>query len=383
MVRYYSYRGLGLVGAAVLGLLAARGVARAEAVGAAVSEGPGVGGGRAGAAPLLEEAYRRKARGDLDGAVASFRRAQTVGADPQRVALEIGYLASGRGALGDARSHFAQAAAGPDPGLAAQARGELEVLPSRFAADVYFDSQGWYRQSGATLATDLVPTLRVRGYFQPSLDLDLRLYLFGQATRDTASRGRDSAGVPAIYADNHALTGAGLLLRLLDRHLGLFAQAGPAFNLIDDGRPAVALDVRAGMQLGLESAGCRPERGGASLRLSLCADLYAEGVYVSRFRHNLVGFSRAHLGVGYLLTGPVSWQLLLQARSSADRNADYYNNFADGGLVQRWRVLGAVPFDITAGLNAGRYFGRAGLDPAPSQLRYLDLRVLLATYLEL
>ena len=51
--------------------------------------------------------------------------------------------------------------------------------------------------------------------------------------------------------------------------------------------------------------------------------------------------------------------------------------------MQRWRLLGGLPLDLSLGVNAGRYFGRAGLDPAPPRLRYLDLRVLAATYLEL
>src|SRR5690348_16344594 len=58
---------------------------------------------------LLEQGYQRKATGDLDGAVASFQQARQAGADPQRVALEIGYLQTGRGSLGDARSQFAAA----------------------------------------------------------------------------------------------------------------------------------------------------------------------------------------------------------------------------------------------------------------------------------
>jgi hypothetical protein len=375
----FSYRSYGVVSGVVVAAAMAAGNGSALAESAAPVAGPVV---LAPSVALMQAAYRAKANGDLEGAARWFRLAQSAGADPQRVALEIGYAATDRGALGEAHAHFTDAAQGPDPALAAQARGALEVLPQRWWADVYAESQGWHRSRGASLATDLVPTVRARVYLRPSLDLDLQLYVYAQATRDTASRGRDAAGVPAIYADDYALAGGGLLLRLAQRRLGLFVQAGPAFNLLDDGRPAMTLDVRAGAQLAVESSGCRPERGGRRWRLSLCGDLYGEGVYVSRFRHNLIGFGRAHLGMGYLMTGPVAWQLLLQARGGGDRNADYYNNFADGGLVHRWRLLGRLPFDLTVGVNGGRYAGRAGLDPAPTQLRYLDLRVLAATYLE-
>ena len=178
------------------------------------------------------------------------------------------------------------------------------------------------------------------------------------------------------------MAGGGVLLRLAQRRLGLFAQAGPAFNLIDDGRPSRAFDLRGGAFFAGETAGCRPDRG-SGWGLTVCSDIYGEGIYVSRFRHNVIGFARAHLGLGYLVTGPVAWQLLFEGRASGDRNADYYNNFADGGVVQRWRVLGGLPLDLNLGVNAGRYFGRAGLDPAPARLGYVDLRVLAALYLEI
>jgi hypothetical protein len=366
MLSYGWYRGFAAAAMAAVVLASAGGVARATAT----------------SSSLLDEAYRKKASGDLEGAARSFQQARAAGADAQRVALEVGYLDRGRGALGAAQAQFASAADGPDPVLAEQARRELAVLPQRFSADLYADAQGWQRRSGHQLPTDLVPTVRLRGFLRPSLDLDLHLYVFAQVTRDTASRGRDGSGVPSIYADDYALTGGGLLLRLAGRRLGLFAQGGPAFNLLDDGRPGRTLDVRAGAAFADESAGCRPDRGGG-FGLSLCADLYSEAIYVSRFRHNVIGFARAHLGASYLQTGPVAWQLLLQGRASGDRNADYYNNLADGGVVQRWRLQGSFPLDVSLGLNAGRYFGRAGLDPAPARLRYLDLRLLAATYLEL
>ncbi len=333
-------------------------------------------------ARLLEEAYRRKATGDLSGAVFSFRQAQAAGADAQRVALELGYLENARGSLGDAHSHFAAAAEGPDGMVAAQARRELAVLPRRLTADLYGDAFGWRRTAGANAFTDVVPTVRVRAFFRPSFALDLHVYGYMQATRDAASRGRNAAGVPAVYADDYALIGGGLMLRLFDRHVGLFAQGGPAYNLLDDGRPRSALDLRGGLFFGAETAGCRPDPAGPAFRLDLCSDVYGEGVYVSRFQHNVIGFARAHLGASYLVTGPIAWQALLQLRSSGDRNADYYNNFADGGVAHRWRLMGALPFDLSAGVSAGRYFGRQGLDPLPGELRYLDLRLVAATQLE-
>jgi hypothetical protein len=332
---------------------------------------------------LLGEAYRAKASGDLQAAARSFEQARSAGADGQRTALELGYVHNGLGRVAAARAEFTSAAAGPDATLAGQARRELAQLPQRWWADVYAEAYGWQRAAGANQARDLVPTVRLRGHLRLAFAWDADAFLYAQGTRDTASRGRDQAGVPSLYADNHALAGAGLLVRTWQRRVGLFFQGGPAFNLIDDGRARLDWDVRGGAFLGLETAACRPgARAGVRLHLRFCADVYVDGTYASRFQHNVIGFARGHAGLAYLQTGPVAWQLLVGARSSVDHNADFYNNFADAGLFHRWRLGGPLPFDLVFGSAGGRYLGRSGRDPAPGELRYLDLRLLAVTYLE-
>ncbi|HEV8163054.1 MAG TPA: hypothetical protein VGR74_01140 [Actinomycetota bacterium] len=333
---------------------------------------------------LLADGYQRKSNRDFDGAAAAFSQARSAGADPQRVALELGYLRAALGEVGPARDQFYAAAGGPNLTLADQARREIDALPSRLWADIYADSYGWHRAAGGNPTTDLVPTVRARLHLRLTFAVDLQLYAYLQATRDVASRASSNAGVPEIYADNFAMGGAGLLLRVWQKRLGFFAQAGPAFNLmVGDGRPRLALDVRGGAFLFAESAGCRPDRaGGSGFGFWPCAELYSEGIYVSRFQHNVIGFARGGAAAGYLLTGPVAWQLLVESRAAVDRNRDYYNNFADVGGGHRWRLLGGVPIDLQAGVYAGRYFGRQGRDPAPQERRYVDLRVLAATYLE-
>src|SRR5258708_36584962 len=61
------------------------------------------------AAALLDEAYRRKAAHDDAGAAAAFTRARAAGADDQRVAMELGYLAPARGAVEAARPELGPA----------------------------------------------------------------------------------------------------------------------------------------------------------------------------------------------------------------------------------------------------------------------------------
>jgi hypothetical protein len=333
------------------------------------------------ATELLASAYDLKARGDRDGAIDAFIEARRAGAAPQRIALELAYVYLSLGQTAAARFELDAAAAGPDAVLARAARRQLDELPSTWWADVYAESYGWTRLRGETDSTDLVPTIRVRGLRRLADRADLHAYVFAQATRDLASRGFGAA-IPAIYADNRALTGGGMLLRLANRHVGLFAQVGPAITLIDDGHDAVELDVRGGAFLALASAACF-EQGGIIENETWCAELYGEAVYTSRFDHDVQGFARQRTSFTYVETGPVSWQFFGELRAAFDRNGDFYDNFLDAGIGPRWRLRRPIAIDLQIGGHVGAYLGRENRDPAPMQQDYLDLRAFATTYVEL
>ncbi len=331
----------------------------------------------------LDRAYRAKAEGDFEAARRAFVDALEHGADPQVVHLELGYLAMSRGSRQDARAHFEAAAAGPSADMAASARAQLRYLPSHFWMDVYFEGWAWYRFAGRESA-NLVPTLRLRAMWRPFLDVDLSAYVYGRITRDVASRGRGPTSLPLVYADNHALVGGGLLLRLLDGHLALFAQIGPAFNLLDDGRDVVSLDARVGAAGGINSDECvLPSYDGVRAFIGGCAEFYGEAVYVSRFDHDIVAMARGRLGLNFLQTGPVLWQPLFEARALVGKNGDYYNNLAELGVGHRWRLLEPFNVDLVTTLHGGVYYGVQNLDPVPDPPFYLELRALLTSYVEI
>jgi len=321
----------------------------------------------------LNAAYQLKASGDLGGAVEALRAARAAGAEPQRIALELAYTHLALGETGAARDELVTASRGPNAELAEQARAQLAALPGAWWADVYVESFGWRRMHGAVESTDLVPTVRVRGMRRLASSPELNVYVFAQATRDTSSRGVGAA-TPQIYADDRALAGGGVLVRMWHGRLGMFAQLGPAVPLIDDGRARVALDLRSGAYLALATAACS-QRAHAT-----CAEIYAESIYTSRFDHDVQAFARGRLARSYLDTGALGWQLFVEGRGAVDRNGDYYNNFVDVGAGPRWRLRTAVPVDLLLGGHVGRYLGRASRDPAPSSLEYADLRILATTY---
>jgi hypothetical protein len=276
----------------------------------------------------------------------------------------------GRSARRLARAAFALAALV----LAGAARSD----DLRLRRDVYADTFAWRRVSGANHDSDSVPTLRARALVRPLEAIPVEVYAFAQVTREMGSAGITSG---RIHADNRAMLGVGALLSLWQGRTGLFFQAGPALNLVDDGRARTLVDVRGGGFLGLELRGCSPTAG-SGLQLTPCADLYSDLLYLSRFDDDVAAFARARGGATWLVTGPIAWQALLEGRAAADRNHDFYDNFADGGVAHRWRLLKPLRVDVLVSGVVGRYRGVENVDPAPDPLRYVDLRLEAATYFE-
>ncbi len=331
----------------------------------------------------LQEGWRLAGELDHAGARRAFLTAAELGANGQLVSLELGYNAMARGDKHEAFAYFREAAQGPDPKRAAQAEAELEYLDGPLWGDIYGDTYGWWRLSPQR-RLDLIPMLRARAYWTPFGQLDLHAYAFLQASRDMASRSAGASGYPEIYADNSLMFGPGALARFLGRRVGVYAQIGPALNLVDDGSQRWELDARVAAYLGLEGGPCWPgalERGEWGRGPSgLWRDLYAETVYVSRFDHNVVAMARGRAGISPLVSGRVAWQPMLQARAFGDLNGDYWNNRADIGAAHRWRWQTEVPLDLLLGFNVGSYYGRENLDSAPNPLVFTELWLQAVTY---
>jgi hypothetical protein len=330
---------------------------------------------------LMDEGYARKATGDLDGAAAAFEQAKAAGFDAQRADLELSYLDLSAQRVAAARARLESAARGRDPLLAAQARGELDALPHALRRDVYAEAYGWARTAGAERESNIVPMLRLRALYQPLAAVPLDGYVFAQATRDLLSG--DAGGVPQIYADTRAIAGAGLQLRIFGSRAALFAQAGPAFALVDDGRDDVLLDFRAGAAGNAESRGCSPApRSGTSLRVSPCGDVYGAAVYFSRFDHDAIALARGRAGATWLVTGSVAWTLLFETQASVDRIGHPYDNFVEAGFGHRWRLLRPLRVDLLAGVSSGVVLRGRAVEPVPTDRTYLEVRLLAATYSE-
>ncbi len=333
----------------------------------------------------LQLGWDRKAAGDLDGAEEAFARAGEAGADAHVVAMELGYLAVDREDLPTARDHFRDAKIAAQT-EARQARDAMRGVEKPLWFDLYAEGYGWHRFV-PDRSTNFVPMLRLRALWSPFDEVDLEPYLFVQASRDFSSRGADGPdGAPLIYADNSLMFGVGVQLSVWKRRIGLFAQIGPAFNLLrNDGRKPVMLDFRAGAFLFADTARCRPaaqeSARDASISVDPCAEVYAEAVYVSRFDHNLQAMARGRYAIGWLVTGPVAWQPIAEVRVFKDTNNDYWNNLVDGGVGHRWRLLQPFGLDLMLSVHVGSYFGLENVDPAPDPLYFSEFRFQTSTYI--
>ncbi|MCO4761830.1 MAG: hypothetical protein KC502_10015 [Myxococcales bacterium] len=335
----------------------------------------------------LNTGFAKQRAGDGPAAKVAFERALKDPATAQRAHMALGYLNLRQGDAAAARQHFVAAKLGDDAALAGQARAALRTMPRHLWADLYFEGYGWHRLTDPS-TTNLVPLLRGRLFYRPSLDHDVHLYGFAQVSRDTHSRASGPNGYPLIYADNTALVGAGALWRLWDGKIGLFARTGPAMSLLKSGAPTWAWDGRAGVFSGAQSDLCTARSTG------LCLQGYGEAVWVNRFDvfddpewrngfdNNVVVMARLRADYGVLMTGPVRWSPYVEARGLVDRNGNYYNNLIDAGVGHRWRLLGRVPLDLLIGVHAGTYTGRTKDQTETLPDPYIELRTQFGTYLQ-
>lgn len=334
---------------------------------------------------FIEQARAHRVDENWDLAAASLETAAKEGADRCAILLETGYLEGAQNHGVKARKAFREAAQCDEKAIRKAARAELRTKYRLFWGDFYGELFGWHRfLPQASRNSNLVPTARLRGYIHPIPHLDIDPYIFAQVSRDVASRAQGPNGFPLILADNTAMFGVGVLLRAWYRRIGLYAQLGPAVNLLDDGRQRWFFDARVAGFFAVSAPTCNPApqltAPGARLEFSPCAEVYAEAVWVSRFDNNVFTMGRGRVGFTALVTGPVAWQPIAEGRVLKDILNDYWNNLADVGLGIRWRLLTPIGLDLMLGVHGGSYFGLYNVDLPPDPLGYAELRLQAATY---
>ena len=313
--------------------------------------------------------YLYRAAGQPDSAFRAFLSAQRISQLSPRDWVEVGYIQTARGnpvaaqdAFGTARMEgdsmvralATQALAGnaapllATNGKAAQPRGYMEV----YAAPLYQTrftnaiGQGFVRLGLAGASSALSPYLSVR------------------LTRDSRSMGGTQ---PQIYSDNSLIAAVGLKTQPFQGGPTLYAEAGPAFMLIDDGRDRVRADARAGAYY---------FNGWYETR-ALRTELYTDASYYSRFNRNVITYLQLREILDAWRPGTHAVELFARLGGVVDSRRVSYNNageFAPGMAFIPGPTRRVV---LTLEHVSGRYFVDAFPGATP---RYADVRAMLVFY---
>ncbi len=271
-------------------------------------------GERSLAASFLQDAYRY------------FRIAVEENPGDGRAQYMLGVTANLLKKDEEALRWFARARRSADPEIAARAReGYLALIPkySRFTTDVWaipFYSSRW---RGGFAYGQVKGQWRLPG-------LPVTPYLSLRFVGDTAGARQAARAVLPLYLSEKSVIGAAGVSRVLHPTTFAWFEAGRAYTYGEQRfyESRSRWDARGGVSLlkgwGQLDAGARP---------GWFHELNLDGVYASRFRHNLLLYVQNRSG--YSLPASFSGvraRIYAVWNVTADRRGEYWGNFAEAGL---------------------------------------------------
>ena len=161
-------------------------------------------------------------------------------------------------------------------------------------------------------------------------------------------------------------------MRTPARHgVTVWGEAGQAISYLSqrpDGIPRFGADYRGGINIfrarGATLGQSHPGR---------FAEFNFDGVYLSRFDHNLLGYWQLRPGYRLPNRGGLQAQADWNFNLTAGRNRDYWGNFVELGPGIRLRVPGVTPpmnfsVDVLRGVHLSNKFN-------PGRPNYYDVRI--------
>lgn len=265
--------------------------------------------------------YIRKALGQRAGAIAAFARAVQVDPADDAARGELAYLQTATPATGPAEQGdiFAETYAAPEY----NSHWDMAVLPLQ-------------ARVGVVLAD--APVLE--GYVGVRLNADSR-------------SGKGPFG-PQVFTDNMAQIAAGLRVRPLTG-LALFVEGGAAYDLVDRGRTRWRGDLRGGF-LYYNDWNMAPREGGG---IRPVADVYADGIYYSRYDDNVLFTARVRPGLRLAESPRRALDAYLHAAAGFDTKGLSDNQFEELGAGAAVRLFG--PAGLTFRAEGLRVFRHGGL----------------------
>ncbi|MFA7585981.1 MAG: hypothetical protein WCY11_07260, partial [Novosphingobium sp.] len=264
-------------------------------------------------------------------ALAAFERVHALDPADEPAAMQRAYLLQKVGFNRAATRSFAALAHSQDKDRAAQscaAWANLRGHPDKVFARPWFGEVDAAPEYNGHFDMGVLPVAaRIGRPIDAAHQIDV--YAGVRATLDTRS-GQGHFG-PQIYNDNALVLAAGVRAQpLAALPLQVFAEAGAARDLTDRDRPRWRNDVRGGFQFFQQwgdATTCEAVRSG----FRPVADLYAAGVFYSRYNNNVLFHARARAGLRIVERKALALDAYLLGAAGIDTKGIADNRFEELG----------------------------------------------------
>ena len=305
----------------------------------------------------LQASYLKDAREQL-------LRAYELNSADDAVALKLGIVHNLLRQDREALRWFQRASTSPDAAIAGQARQSYDNLAGQFRR---VTTSVWMFPFFSSRFKDAFQYAQIKSEFRFDR-LPVRPYLSLRFVGD--ARQQSGGALPQFLSESSVIAGVGL--RTPTRHgLTLWAEAGQALNYLSDrppGVPRVGPDYRGGVNL-FRALGptLGSPRAGAFIESSF------DGVYLSRFDDNVIGYIQLKPGYRLRPRGDLNAQLFWNLNLTLDANRAYWANYFETGPGFRMRVPGvSSPMDFSVSVVRGVHLENAA---NPMRPNYYDIRV--------
>jgi tetratricopeptide (TPR) repeat protein len=317
----------------------------------------GSGSSRAMGEKSLNSSYLKDARN-------YFSEAYRLSPEDHSLALKLGIVNNLLKQDREALDWFRVASASDDPDISTQAMRSYENLAPQFRRVTHnfwaypFFSSRWNSVFGyAQFKTEFrVERLPVKPY--------LSMRLAGDARR------RSGGAAPQFLSESSLIAAAGIRTPTR-RGVTAWAEAGQAISYLGDrpsGVPRAAPDYRGGVSF-VRNRG--PTLG--SDEPGRFIETNFDGVYISRFDDNVMGYWQMRPGYRLPTKGLLRAQIFMNFNLTADIKRQYWANFAEVGPGIKLRVPAVKPaMDFSVSLLRGVHLRN---EFNPRRPNYFDLRV--------
>lgn len=300
----------------------------------------------------------------LNDAKREFLSAYQLDPSDHMVALKLGIVHNLLREDRQAMNWFKQAATSPDRDISAQAQSSYDNLAPNFQP---MTTTFWTLPFFSSRYKNVFQYAQLKTEFLFER-FPLRPYLSLRFIGDV--RQRTSGPSPQFLSESALIAAVGM--RTPTRHgVTVWGEAGQAISYLSqrpEGTPRAGADYRGGINIfrarGATLGQSHPGR---------FAEFNFDGVYLSRFDHNLLGYWQLRPGYRLPNRGRLQAQAYWNFNLTAGRNRDYWGNFVEAGPGIRIRVPGVTPpmnfsVDVLRGVHLSNKFN-------PGRPNYYDVRM--------